>query len=232
MTTLTNSLDQNFEFRNNLVVLIDGTYFGKYQPDSGLVIDADKLLVDAATINPTQIDLRRATTQVNSTTIKILDGTADNGFTFSTFLGNDENALIGKEVQIFFGRVGESIPFSEYLEISKYIINDVSLANNYYTIRAKSQEDKTLTPAFQQQGTLDTGINDSELSVDVETDQDIFAGAGIIKIGSEYMLYSGTSFAASVTTFTITARGYLSSTVINQLRRRRDIRRTTRRRGY
>jgi len=212
MTTLTNSLDQNFEFKNNLVVLIDGTYFGKYQPDSGLVIDADKLLVNSATINPTQIDLRRATTQINSTTVNILNGTVEDGPTFASFVGQDDNALIGKEIRLFFGRVNEGIPFSEYLEISKYIISDVSLSNNFYKIRAKSQEDKALEPAFDQQGTLDSSINDVVASVDVNTETDIFPSTGIIKVGSEYMLYSGTSFSSEITTFTISARGYISST--------------------
>ena len=123
--SLTNSLNENFEFKNNPIVQIGSTYFGKYQPDSGLTIDADKLLVDSATINPTQIDLRRATTQINTTTIKILDGTVDDDRTFSGFIGADENALVGSEVRLFFGRVGESIPFSEYLEISRYLIDDV-----------------------------------------------------------------------------------------------------------
>lgn len=213
MTTLTNSLDTSFEFKNNIVVLIDGTYFAKYQPDSGLVIDSDKLLVDAASINPTQIDLRRATTQINSSTVKILDGVTDDLYTFAAFIGADDNALVGKEITIFFGRVNEAIPFSEYLEISKYIINDVTLTGNFFNIRAKSQEDKAILPAFEQQGTLDSSINDSVLSVALETEDDIFPSAGgIIKIGSEYMLYSAAVFASSITTFTISARGYLQST--------------------
>lgn len=212
MSTLTNSLNEKFEFRNNLVVVIDGTYFAKYQPDSGLVVDSDKLLVDSCSINPTQIDLRRATTQINSTTIKILDGTADDDFVFSAFMGADPNALIGKEVQIFFGRIDEAIPFSEYIEISKYIITDINKSSNFFNIVAKSQEDKTLKPAFTQQGTLDASINDSATSIAVEMDEDIFPATGIIKIGSEYIRYSSKVFAVGITTFTVSARGDLLST--------------------
>lgn len=214
MTTLTNSLNQNFEFQNNLIVLIDGVYFGKYQPDSGLVIDADKILVDTVTINPTQIDLRRATTQINSASVKILDGTDDDDYTFSGFMGADDNALIGKEIQIFFGRVGESIPFSEYIEISKYVINDIKKSGNFFTVRAKSQEDKAILPAFDQQGTLDSSIADSDGSVDIASDEDIFPATGIIKIGTELMLYSAAVFSSGITTFTVSARGYLLSNAV------------------
>lgn len=211
MTTLTNSLDQNFEFTNNLVVLINGVYFAKYQPDSGLTIDSDKLLVNGASINPTQIDLRRATTQINSTTVKILDGTDDDDFVFSAFMGADENALIGSSIEVFFGRVGESIPFSEYIQISKYIINGISKSNGFYTVKAKSQEDRTLTSVFEEQGTLDASINSSVLSVDADTIDDDFPASGIIKIDSEHLSYSSKSFLAGITTFTIAARGFLQS---------------------
>ena len=212
MTTLINSLNEKFEFKNNLVVLIDGIYFAKYQPDSGLVIDADKLLLDAASINPTQIDLKRATTQINSTTIKILDGNTENGFVFSAFMGADENALIGKEIELFFGRVGESIPFSEYISISKYIISNISKEGNYFNIRAKSQEDKTITSVFDQQGTLNASINDTATSIVVQTDEDTFLASGIIKIENEYIAYSSKVFSVGNTTFTVSARGDLSST--------------------
>lgn len=215
--SLTNSLNENFEFKNNLIVQIGSTYFGKYQPDSGLTIDADKLLVDSATINPTQIDLRRATTQINTTTIKILDGTVDDDRTFSGFIGADENALVGSEVRLFFGRVGESIPFSEYLEISRYLIDDVNLVNsNMYSIRAKSQEDKTITPAFQQQGTLDISINDTATSIAVDTDEDTFPSSGRIRINNEFIEYSSKSFLAGITTFTVATRGDLSSIAASQ----------------
>ena len=212
MTTLTNSLDQNFEFKNNLVMLIDGTYFGKYQPDSGLVIDSDKLILDSASVNPTQVDLRRATTTINSTSIRLLDGNVDDGNVFSIFMGNDDNALVGKEVTLYFGRVNESIPFSEYITISTYIINDITKSGDYYTIKAKSQEDKTLLPAFDQQGTLDSSITDVATSVDVDTEEDIFPASGFIKIESEYLSYSSKVFSSGITTFTISARGALQST--------------------
>lgn len=211
MTILTNSLEQNFEFKNNLVVLINGTYFAKYQPDSGLVIDSDKFLVDSASVNPTQIDLRRATTQINSTTVKILDGTDDDDFVFSSFVGSDENALIGKEIQIFFGRINESIPFSEYLQISKYIINDIDKSDNFFKIKAKSQEDKTIVPVFEQQGTLQTSINETETSIEVDTDNEIFPSSGFLKIGSEYIEYSSTSTISGITTFTASIRGDILS---------------------
>lgn len=210
--SLINSLNEEFSFKNNLVVSINGTNFAKYQPDSGLVIDEDKLIVDGASINPTQIDLRRATTQINSTTVKVLDGTPDFDFVFSAFIGADPNALIGSEISIKFGRVNEDIDFSEYIEISKYIITDINKAGNFYNIKAKSQEDRTLKPAFQQQGTLNTSINDSILSWDVETDEDVFPATGFLRIDNEFVEYTGTAFNAGITTFTIQARGDLLST--------------------
>jgi len=212
MTTLTDSFDNNLNFQNNIIVKIGSTYFGKYQPDSGLTIDSDKLILDAATINPTQIDLKRATTQINSTTIRILDGSTKDDYTFSVFMGNDPNALIGVTVQLFFGRVNESIPFSQYLEINQYVISDISKSGSFYTVKAKSQEDKTLTPAFEQQGTLDTSINDTDTSILVDTEEDIFPASGIIRIGNEFISYSATAFSSGITTFTVSARGFLQST--------------------
>lgn len=212
--SLVNSLEQNFEFRNNLVIKINDTYFAKYVPDSGLSIDSDKLIVTSATINPTQLDLKRATTQINTATVKMIDGIDGQVFNFSSFMGASNNSLINDEIEIYFGRVNESMPFSDYIQISKYLITDIKKSGPKYNIRCRSQEDKTITPAFDQSGNLDSGIDDSVLSIDVDIDEDIFdelPSTGFLNIENEYLQYSAKSFSLGVATFTIAARGAIQS---------------------
>lgn len=76
MTTYLASLPEK-KFVPNIVVRLLGEYFSIRQPDSGLVIDADKNgLVASVTVNPTAIDPFRATATIANYAVKLLDRNA------------------------------------------------------------------------------------------------------------------------------------------------------------
>ena len=83
--TYASEVINNTGFKTNIIINIDGNYFGKYQPDSGLVIDSDKLVLSSATINPTTVDLKRSLTTIANASMKVLDKDG----TFSVFIGSD-----------------------------------------------------------------------------------------------------------------------------------------------
>ena len=206
--TYQTSVADNYQFQTNIVVLLEGEYWGRYQPDSGLTIDSDKLILDGATIPPTKVSLKRGTQQINSTTLKFIDKNER----FSALIGTDEGALVNRQIKVYLGRVNEAMDFADYIEINTYNIQGISKNGNIYTVKAVSKVNLFQKPVFDASGNLDSSINDTATTLDLFTETDKFQSSGILKLGDEYMNYNGTSFAAGITTFTGITRGTLGST--------------------
>ena len=204
----------NTGFQTNIVIEIDGTYFGKHQPDSGLVIDSDKLLLSTGSINPSQVNLRRATTTTSNVTLKVLD---KNGV-FSTFLGADDNALTGLELNLYVGRITGSFDWADYELIKTYIIRDISKSAGFYTLRAVSPTDQMNDGTFNVFGNLNTAINDNDSTIIIDTETDIFSSYTALIIDSEFISYDvgNLTFDAGneQTTITSVTRSQFSSTAV------------------
>lgn len=209
------TVNASLQYKVNLVIKIATTtgdvFFSKFAPDSGLAVDPDKIgLVSNFTVNPTQIDLRKATQTLGSASVAIVDKDA----VFSNFLGLPLSALIGLEITLYVGFVGESFDFADYvIEKQDYLIKTLSKTGNAYKLGCRSKSDRMITSIYDFRGSLDTAITDSSATVIIDTETDTFDGpTGRAKIGDEFVAYTGKSFTSPLTTLTGVSRGDESST--------------------
>ena len=176
----------NTGFKTNIVIDINGTKFAKHQPDSGLVIDSDKLILSSATINPAKVDLKRSVTTVANMSMKILDQDG----VFSIFMGQDDNALTGLEVSLFAGRITGSFDFSDYALLKTYVIRDISKSKGFYTVKSTSQTNRMQKPIFRQAGDLNTAMNDNVSTIIIDVGEDVFSNFSLLRVDNEIISYS------------------------------------------
>ncbi len=217
--SLQDKLDESLKYRLNLVVEIDGTFFSKKQVDTdtgdligtGSKIDTDKVgMISIVKLNPTQIDLTRIKTTINSTMITI----TDKNNVFSIFRGNSANGLIGSEIRIYLGvlkPLGVDFDFADYDKLNDYLIKDIDKTDGGYRIKAVAQTNLMKTPLFDVKGVLATAIDASATTIVANTDGDDFETSNFLKLEDEFMTYSAKSFAAGQTTFTGVVRAQLGS---------------------
>ena len=177
----------NSNFRTNIVVSIDGTFFSKYQPDAGLVVDNNKIgLIDRANINGVTLDIRKANTPIASIGFSILDKNA----VFSTFMGASPNQLQEAEVNIHMGFMTGSFDFVDYALLGTTRINNIKKQPNIYSISTKEVTDKMQRELLNTNNTLNGSINDIAGTLELNDATD-FPVSGRIKIDKEFILYSG-----------------------------------------
>ena len=201
--TYANEVQNKTGFQTNIVCEIEGTYFAKHQIDSGFTIDSDKLILSSASINPSRVDLKRSITTVANVSLKILDF---NGV-FSAFMGGDDGALTGKEINLYVGRNTGSFDWSDYVLIRTYVIRDIDKSLGFYTVKAKSQVGEMQKQTFTASGDLKTSINDNDSTLVITTETDIFSDYSILKIDDEYISYNpaNVSFDSGALETTITS---------------------------
>jgi len=192
------------------------TYFSKYQVQSGLTIDANKVgMVNSFSVPGQQIDLLTAKSDIGSATVEIID----RGNLFSTFMGQPLSALISLRADLYVGLITkEGFPFSQYMiEKKNYIIKTIDKRGSKYIIGLRSEQDRMQNGIFNFRGNLTTFTSDVATTMQIETGQDTFkAATGIdpqrAKIGKEFIQYTGKTFTAPFTTITGVSRGDESST--------------------
>lgn len=195
---------QSTTFQGNLVISIDGTYFSQYQPDSGLVIDADKTgLVDNAKINGVTLDIRRANTPIATISFDLLDKDA----IVSSFMGASDNSLQNAEVKLYFGFITGSFDFTDYALLGVTRINSITKEANGYKFRSKEVTDLIQRTLLNTASILDGPITNIQTTIDL-IDASNFPTSGRIKVNDEFMQYSG----KSGNQLTGVARGDLAST--------------------
>ena len=195
---------QNTTFQGNLVVSIDGTYFSQYQPNSGLVIDADKLgLVDNAKINGVTLDIRKANTPIATVDFDLLDKDA----IISSFMGASDNSLQNAEVKLYFGFMTGSFDFTDYALLGVTRINSIRKEANGFKFRSKEVTDLMQRALLNTSDVLDGPITNIQTTIDL-IDASNFPASGRIKINDEFMQYSG----KTINQLTGVARADLTST--------------------
>ncbi len=203
--------DNPTAFQTNIVIDIDGVKYAKQEPDSGLVVPVTNRIVHEVKINPTVIDLKKAITKVNTTTVTVIDKDE----IFSIAMGADDSGLIGKVIEVFMGRtgtaVGGSFAFADYISINKYKIRDIIRRDRFYVINAVEDINEAQVPIYDISGNLTSAISDTASSITFKTNTDTFASAGFVRIDDEFIEYSGKSFVDPDTTITGATRGTESS---------------------
>lgn len=186
MTTYLDSLPEK-KFTPNIVIFFMGEYFSTHQPDSGLVIDADKVgLVKSLAINPTSVDPSNASTTISSITFALLDRA---GIITSLFL-NQTNYLQNEEVLVYLGRVGVDMDFADYFLMPKCHVAKSSKSDGAWNFSTQEKKDRLNRPAFANKTKLGASILAGTTTITVQ-DVSLLNPSGMVKIDKEYILYSG-----------------------------------------
>ena len=206
------TLKVNLVFKVYAPAPIGEVYFAKYQPQSGLVVDADKVgVINAFSVPASQIDLLSSRQDIGSATVTAID----KGNIFSNFLGEPLSAMIGLKADLYVGLITSAgMPFSEYiLEKKQYIVKTLSMSGDRFTIGLRSPQDRMIKSVYNNRGNLTSLVTDVATSMVIDTGTDTFDGpTGRAKIGSEFVQYTGKSFASPNTTLTGVSRGDETST--------------------
>lgn len=202
-----NALKVNLVLKIKVPAPVGDVYFSKYQVQSGLVIDADKIgVVNSFMVNPNQIDLIQATQDIGSATVDIQDV----GKIFSTFLGKPLSSLIGLEVDMYVGLITkDGFPWSDYiLEKKSYLIKTLDKRGPSYKISVQSKESRMLVPIYGLKGNLTGALTAGDTTIVINTGTDSFKGpTGRAKIDKEFIQYTSKSFSAPNTTLNGVSRG-------------------------
>ncbi len=206
------SLKINLVFKIYAPAPTGTTYFSKYQPQSGLVVDADKVgTVTSFSVPGTQIDLLTARSDIGQASVELVDV----GNVFSNFMGKPLSALIGLKADLYVGLITDAgMPFSEYVpEKLQYVIKTLEKSGSKYKIGLRSPADRMQVPIYNARGNLTAFTLAAATTLTIETGQDTFDGpSGRAKVGNEFVQYTGKSFSSPVTTLTGVSRGDETST--------------------
>ena len=155
MTTYIEDVQTNPKFQGNVVVLLNGSYYSSFQPDSGLTVDSDKLgVVVTLRQGKSKVDLKRINQAIPKTTFVLLD--KDNIIT--ALFKDDETALVNTPIEIYLGRVGQSMDFADYYQLPNMEISKIEHVKNEYVFTCKNIIFDMQRPIFTQR---------SELAVDI-----------------------------------------------------------------
>jgi len=209
------------QLKINLVFKIEdpdlgSVYFSKYQPQSGLVVDSEKVgIVTSFSVPGQQIDLLSSRSDIGSATVELVD----KNNVFSLFLGKPLSALIGLRADLYVGLITDTgMPFSEYVpEKISYIIKTISKRGGKYSIGLRSPADRMQKAVYNFRGNLTTLVTDVATSMVIETGIDNFKAASggdpqRAKIGDELIQYTGKVFSSPNTTISGISRGDETST--------------------
>ena len=171
-----------------------------------MVIDSDKVILSKATVSKTQIDLTRSTTSIPNSSIEIID----HDESFTVIINDDDKYLIGTEIKIWDGRVDVEMPFSEYILRNIYKVKNINYSYGKYGVKASSNLDLLQRPLFDKLGNLQSAITDIQTTISFES-ASAFESSGFVIIESEYIEYTGNTYASSVNTITGCSRGVITS---------------------
>lgn len=177
--------DKNFT--PNLVLRFKELYWSIRQPDSGLTVDHNGLL-DQVVINSTRVDPFQANTTINSYSFTLLDKDM-----VVTSLFNGVTSFFQNEVvEIWVGRSGVGMDFSEYFKLPETLVSSVSRDNSTYKFNSTEVKNRIDRPAFDAVNALAVDIfaATTVISASIPFGADT-PTSGFAKLGEEFFSYSG-----------------------------------------
>lgn len=186
MTTYSNEVKNQKNYVGNVVILMDGVYYGIRQPDSGLVIPSDQARsIISLTVNPTTVDFKKANQTIASYSFRILD----KNLLISKEFENNETLFLGKEVRIWIGRSFVNMAFADYFELPRVFIQKISHADNSYNFSCKDSTDTMTRDVFNLQTLLQADITNATTAFLVSS-TDGFEDSGYLKLEDEIVSYA------------------------------------------
>jgi len=175
------------KFRPNIIVYLKGEYFSVHQPDSGLVIDSDKVgMVKSLVLNPVTIDPSRPSTTISTISFSLLDKA---GVVTNLFL-NESNYLQNEEVLVYLGRVGVSMAFSDYFLLPRCYISQCSKNDGSWNFSTQEKKDRINRRVFSASTKLSGSILADTTEITVQ-DVTKIRDSGLVKIENEFLSYTG-----------------------------------------
>ncbi len=201
----------NNQFQLNVIVELGGQTYARFQPDSGITIPDENLILGAVNLQPLAVDLRNVKTTLPTNTFEILDR---NGL-ITTRIGAADNQLLNEPAVIKVGFITGSFDFSDYKIFSSALTTKIIRRPNAY--RFSARENQTLTGLiFDSANELSADLSDSEQTQMFLIDVSNFADPLVtgqpekVEIDEEIIIYTGLNSGAN--SLTGLTRGDLSST--------------------
>ncbi len=202
----------NKKYIQNIVILINGTYFAKRQPDSGLSIASpyDGMVVTMK-VNPATIDIRKVNTTVSGCTFSLLD---KDGIVSALVAGNAAN-LIGQDVTIWVGRSRrnssfEANDFAGYLQLPITKIRKATHDDNTYEFTTSEDTDRIAKPIYSAKSALAVDILSGTTTITMRDPINDFPASGQVRVENE--IFSYTTKNDSTKQFSGVIRGELGTT--------------------
>jgi hypothetical protein len=177
-------------FQLNIVIVLNGDVYGQYQPDSGLVIEDERLgLIVKSNISGAKVDIRKTNSSTPSLSFELLD---KDGFMSSEIMKADGNFL-ETPVQLYIGEIrGPSNPmdFGDYIKYTDTIVKSINKVANGYVFKCAELVNLLKFPIFQIQSTLATPISDTATTA-VLVDAAEFPVSGRFILNDEVIQYNG-----------------------------------------
>jgi len=171
----------------NVVIEIDGVYYASKQPDTGLVIDADKLIIDDPRVNGVSIDIRKVSTPIGTFSFKAKEDNDDP--TLSSTIMLDDTQWLKKECIVHTGFLTGTFDWADYKEIARTRITNVTKIRNGYSIKSQEVTGLVDNEALNINDALQTALLPASTTLDV-TDGSQYPDAGVIEVTGEFMAYT------------------------------------------
>lgn len=206
MTSYETAVATQKKYRGNVVIRIAGQYFAIRQPDSGLSIDAPfDRCVGSLILNPTQVDIRRVTTTIASYSFRLVDLQG----AITAMVNGDASSLHNQEVEVWLGRSGVEMDFSEYYRLPTTRVKGLDHADNAYNFSSSGDADRMDRPLYSLTARLAGDILAGTTTITSADDLSDFPSSGFLKIDDEFISYSGVNVGQSQ--FTGCIRGEFGS---------------------
>lgn len=171
----------------NVVIRVLSTYFAIREPDSGLSIPvAQQGLIRSLNLNPTSIDPYNATTTQNQNSFSLLD----NAGIVTALFNAQPQYFQGELVEIWLGRSGVDMDFSDYLKLTDTYITKASRQDSAYNFQCKDAKERLATGAFNTRGKLGADILPATTVITMQ-DTSMMPSSGTFKLNDEFISYTG-----------------------------------------
>lgn len=206
MSSYIDEVKEEKKFIGNVVIKIGTTYFGIRQPDSGLVIPSPyDRMIGSLTLNPTTIEITRVTTTISSFSFKLID----KEFLISSMVAGDAKSLVGQPVEIYLGRTGTGMDFSEYFKLPITYIKKLSHPDNSFIFSSTEQTERINREIYNYNSALSGDILAGTTIFSMRDDITSFPTSGFLKLEDEFVSYSGKDLVNN--RFTGVIRGELNT---------------------
>lgn len=207
MPTYQSELLNESKFQGNVVIKFGGEYYSIRQPDSGLAIPRQRQrVVQSLVINPSTIDPKRVSTTIGSYSFTILDKAG----MLSRAVKDTGVDVLGQDVEIWLGRSGVSMAFSDYYKLPITKISKVSKVSNGWSFSTKESTDRLNKPLYDTKSRLSGEIVGGTTIITAKDDISDFPSSGYFRLDREIISY--TSKDDGTKTFSGCARGEFSTT--------------------